>query len=69
MSVVKFLKGETEVFEKKLRVLCCLELKQDKRVEKPSGGVSEYWMVWVFWVAFVYDLFRVEQNVAGAAKC
>jgi len=42
MSVVKFLKGETEVFEKKLRVLCCLELKQDKRVEKPSGGVSEY---------------------------
>ncbi|KAG5114530.1 hypothetical protein JHK82_037799 [Glycine max] len=36
--VVKHRRGETEVFEKKLRVLCCLELKQDKRVEKPSGG-------------------------------
>ena len=37
--MVKFLKGETEVFEKKLRVLCCLDFKQEKGLRNPVAGL------------------------------
>lgn len=66
--MVKFLKGETEVFEKKLRVLCCLDFKQEKGLRNPVAGLVNG--IRVLWIAFVCDLFRVvEQNVADADKC